>query len=67
MDEQKTIDDAYLDAIRGIYETLSTEIQLAKGDARQEAEAKARFTAGIAFARRIHAMASELIGKPPAS
>jgi hypothetical protein len=66
MDDQQAIDDAYQDSIRDIYNTLLTEIQLAKGDAQQEADAKTRFASGIAFARRVHAMACDVIGKPQA-
>ncbi|RDI97688.1 hypothetical protein DVT68_15505 [Dyella solisilvae] len=64
MDDQTAIDEAYQESIRDIYSTLLTEIQMAKGDAQLEAAAKARFASGITFARRVHAMASELVGKP---
>ncbi|WP_114241670.1 hypothetical protein [Dyella sp. C9] len=65
MDDQNAIDDAYQSSIVDIYNTLMTEIQLAKGDAQLEVEAQARFSTGLSFARRVHAMASGLIAKPP--
>ncbi|WP_267225113.1 hypothetical protein [Dyella silvae] len=67
MDEQQAINDAFQDNIRDLYNTLTMGIEMAKGDAQLEADAKAKFVSGMVFARRVYAMASEVIGKPAAT
>ena len=67
MDEQQAINEAFADSIRDLYNTLTMGIEMAKGDLLLEAGAKAKFVTGMVFARRVYAMACEVIGKPAAT
>jgi hypothetical protein len=65
-DDQKLIQAAYEDAIKGLYGKLFDGYVTAGGDAAQEQQAEQRFTKGVGLARRSRDRAMTLLGQSAA-